>query len=89
MQAADKKKDSLGLLASPDGVTDLFALMGMKKFNIMDKPGEATEPEPDLGASLLGSKDHKVTVTFTPAGNDGVRLSIQISNAGNAPAEVA
>ena len=49
---ADKKS----VLASPAGIEDLWAIMGMKKFSILDDGNKADEEAPpDLGKPLLGT----------------------------------
>ena len=58
--AADKS-----VLGTPSGVDDLWAMMGMKKFSIMDD-GEAKGEAPDLGQPLLSSMLVDIDLTLLP-----------------------
>ena len=74
------------ILSSPTGVddvNDLFKLMGMKKFSILDSP-DVSDPAPDLGKPLLGSDEPALRVTLTiesVANGERVRLRIDVAAA--------
>ena len=69
--AADKS-----VLGTPSGVDDLWAMMGMKKFSIMDD-AEAKGEAPDLGQPLLSSM--LVDIDLTPAADgNAVRVALSI-----------
>ena len=74
--AAEKKK--MDILSSPSGTDDLWAIMGMKKFSIMDNPkDDAAAETPDLGKPLLDS-GLSVDLTISPVG-DGSVVRLELS----------
>ena len=70
----DSKKGDV--FASPGGVDDLWSMMGMKKFSIMDN-GKEDEAKPDLGKALL---DFPIAVEMVcETAGDGQRVCLSLS----------